>query len=328
MNKTQEALKLALEAICGSGDFLFNWHDCEPNNEREMQAYQATLAANEKAFKVIREALSANAPSVSTLAEQDEYGGEFIEVAECEKFCDNHCTWRDHHPDCYKAEQPAQTVNATGGPKAFFSLAEQPARKPVFIMGEYVGDGRVDSVSFGIPQGVWKQLAPEQEPVALLRRLGPKPWETSEAAHAQAKLILDFEEAYTSPPAIQVEQDEYGGEFVEVAEQPPCKYPHCPYPCPDLPDCRDAEQPAQQQEPFGIWHQGETEEESDFFLFKDSGDVSCPNCIKLYTSPQPSKPWVGLTDEDKEALEEWLGHTVSTQAFCAIEAKLRGKNHG
>lgn len=31
-----------------------------------------------------------------------------------------------------------------------------------------------------------------------------------------------------------------------LAEQPPCKYPHCPYPCPDLPDCRDAEKPAQQ----------------------------------------------------------------------------------
>ena len=56
--KTQEALKLALEAICGSGDFLFNWHDCEPNNEREMQRYQATLADNEKAFKAIKEALA------------------------------------------------------------------------------------------------------------------------------------------------------------------------------------------------------------------------------------------------------------------------------
>lgn len=25
-----------------------------------------------------------------------------------ERFCDNNCTWRDHHPDCEKAEQPAQ----------------------------------------------------------------------------------------------------------------------------------------------------------------------------------------------------------------------------
>ena len=57
-DKKTEALKLALEAICGSGDFLFNWHDCEPNNEREMQRYQATLADNEKAFKAIKEALA------------------------------------------------------------------------------------------------------------------------------------------------------------------------------------------------------------------------------------------------------------------------------
>ena len=31
---------------------------------------------------------------------------------------------------------------------------------------------------------------------------------------------------------------------------------------------------AEKMEPFGIWHQGATEEESDFFLFKDAGDVS------------------------------------------------------
>jgi len=58
MTKQTEALKLALEAICGSGEFLFNWHDCEPNNEREIQSYQATLADNEKAFTALREALA------------------------------------------------------------------------------------------------------------------------------------------------------------------------------------------------------------------------------------------------------------------------------
>ena len=58
MTTKDKALKLALEAICGSGDFLFNWHDCEPNNEREVQSYQATLAANEKAFIAIRSALA------------------------------------------------------------------------------------------------------------------------------------------------------------------------------------------------------------------------------------------------------------------------------
>ena len=57
MSKKDEALKLALDAICGSGEFLFNWHDCEPNNEREIQQYQAVLAANEKAFTALRRAL-------------------------------------------------------------------------------------------------------------------------------------------------------------------------------------------------------------------------------------------------------------------------------
>lgn len=35
-------------------------------------------------------------------------------------------------------------------------------------------------------------------------------------------------------------------------------------------------------EAFGYWHTGETEEESDFFIAEHSGDVSCPDCIKLY----------------------------------------------
>ena len=48
------------------------------------------------------------------------------------------------------------------------------------------------------------------------------------------------------------------------------------------------EQPA--QEPFGYWHVGETEEECDFFLYEESGDVTeyCDTCIKLYTHPAPS----------------------------------------
>ena len=52
-----EAMKQALEAIANSGDFLFNWHDCEPNNEREMSRYQDVLAMNEKAFNTLRTAI-------------------------------------------------------------------------------------------------------------------------------------------------------------------------------------------------------------------------------------------------------------------------------
>jgi hypothetical protein len=52
-------MKQALEAIANSGDFLFNWHDCEPNNEREMSRYQEVLAMNEKAFTTLRTAIDA-----------------------------------------------------------------------------------------------------------------------------------------------------------------------------------------------------------------------------------------------------------------------------
>jgi hypothetical protein len=38
-----------------------------------------------------------------------------------------------------------------------------------------------------------------------------------------------------------------------------------------------------EQTPFGWWHEGETYEESDFYLASESGDVACPNCIPLYT---------------------------------------------
>lgn len=42
--------------------------------------------------------------------------------------------------------------------------------------------------------------------------------------------------------------------------------------------------------PFGYWHQGETHDESDFFLASESGDVRCENCVTLYASPQPTEP--------------------------------------
>jgi len=54
-----------------------------------------------------------------------------------------------------------------------------------------------------------------------------------------------------------------------------------------------------EQEPFGIWHQGATDEESDFYLYSESGDVSCPTCIKLYTAPpQRTEALIGCVNHD------------------------------
>ena len=55
----------------------------------------------------------------------------------------------------------------------------------------------------------------------------------------------------------------------------------------------------------------------------------------LYTSPQASKPWVGLTDEERRSLREWqeiqkeLGPVwapMMLYLYEAIEAKLKEKN--
>lgn len=98
-------------------------------------------------------------------------------------------------------------------------------------------------------------------------------------------------------------------------------------------------------DPFGIWHEGETEDESDFYLFKDSGDVACPSCIKLYSAPQPTQPQAGavpLTDIRKAALDlytppfrheygyirdanhQMVADDASSEATGLIAARIRG----
>jgi hypothetical protein len=57
VQELEKAAAMALDAIAASGDFLFNWHDCEPNNEREMDGYSGVLALNEKAFNALRKCL-------------------------------------------------------------------------------------------------------------------------------------------------------------------------------------------------------------------------------------------------------------------------------
>ena len=93
----------------------------------------------------------------------------------------------------------------------------------------------------------------------------------------------------------------------------------------------EAEQVCQAQKPFGIYHVGDTEEESDFFLFKDSGDVSCEKCIKLYTHHHQ---WQGLTDDEIEEFGldlsnpagEFVGLSDWKIFARAIEQSLRDKN--
>jgi len=85
-------------------------------------------------------------------------------------------------------------------------------------------------------------------------------------------------------------------------------------------------------EPFGVWHQGDTEDESDFFLGDAVDAECCGRCIPLYLHPAPIPPGFGLLPLDKiddvlEAMEVygmheeseygWLKHTYKSMLAAA-----------
>ena len=55
------------------------------------------------------------------------------------------------------------------------------------------------------------------------------------------------------------------------------------------------------QEPFGWWHQGDTEDESDFHLAESGAGMDCKNCIALFAHAAPIPP---ITPSQQEALSE------------------------
>ena len=62
-------------------------------------------------------------------------------------------------------------------------------------------------------------------------------------------------------------------------------------------------------------------------------EPALPVGTNIYTSPQPSKPWVGLTDEEiaemhNEIKVRLMGTYRTEDIYRAIEAKLREKNGG
>jgi hypothetical protein len=134
---------------------------------------------------------------------------------------------------------------------------------------------------------------------------------------ATVKLAIDAFESCSGAPHWSALQPALTALREALAEQPQCQYPKCSYPCPDLPDCRDAEQPAQ-QEPVAIALNTGTKQGVKWLKNVEHGQ-------SLYTTP-PAAPvqeldhgdeltiaymsgvhrgkelaaqrtWVGLTDE-------------------------------
>jgi hypothetical protein len=158
MSKEQTALKLALELRQLADKFSEGWHD----------------------------GIKIDASDIVLLADAAE--------ALAERFCDNNCTWRDHHPDCDKAEQPAPPPECqTEAEKTAFAFgwwkALEMHRKPAQQQSCYCPNC----------EALGKELAAlrAQEPVAW-RWVNPKGWLTyGEQPHD----IFASTPLYTSPPA-------------------------------------------------------------------------------------------------------------------------------
>jgi len=62
-------------------------------------------------------------------------------------------------------------------------------------------------------------------------------------------------------------------------------------------------------------------------------EPALPVGTKLYTSPQPNKQWVGLTDQELKKMHNeikvrLMGTYRTEDIYRSIEAKLKEKNHG
>ena len=96
-----------------------------------------------------------------------------------------------------------------------------------------------------------------------------------------------------------------------------------------------AEQPAQQQEPVA-WRYKPKGDGGWGWSFIDLKPVDVVNYTMepLYTSPQPSKPWVGLTEKEKRDVRNSVSYSPLAMTMGewteavqnATEAKLREKN--
>ncbi len=89
-----------------------------------------------------------------------------------------------------------------------------------------------------------------------------------------------------------------------------------------------AEKPAQQQEPVATVT---SESGNPNLSMSWWHEPALPVGTKIYTSPQPNKQWVGLTDQELEEMHNeikvrLMGTYRTEDIYRSIEAKLREKN--
>jgi hypothetical protein len=86
-------------------------------------------------------------------------------------------------------------------------------------------------------------------------------------------------------------------------------------------------QPAPVQEPVALPCCGYTDA-SAIKWNPFNGVVQCHNCGQTYTPPAAQRQWVGLTEQERNDIEDYCEMIIGKPAFEAIEAKLKEKNNG
>ena len=143
MNK-DEALRLALEALEWANKEINNWMDdaygLEPEEHPEiMQAITAIKAALE------------------------------TKEESWEKFCDSHCVWTDHHPDCRLAK-------------------DEPVSQPKVRTGNCLRVGVCASEGHKIqPQRIWVGLTDEEMKAVCAQTWSYDPYLIARAIEAKLK---------------------------------------------------------------------------------------------------------------------------------------------
>ena len=111
---THEEIRQAFEKWYSDGNRYMAALERNGEGYRLMQAQQAWHVWYACAKTLAAAQPTCTYPLCQSEAEQQRLGREIIadmigEPAQGDDFCDAHCTWRDHHPECSRnASQPAQ----------------------------------------------------------------------------------------------------------------------------------------------------------------------------------------------------------------------------
>ena len=313
MSKQTEALKLALEALNSYHGYM------EPLTTifggPRVPAERSTTSKVEQAITAIREALAQS-------RSDDEQPAAIPQYITC-PFCESqHVPGWLHDYNMDRMEQPVPPPECkTDAEQAHQAYMNATRRTGMKATPEMIAAGAQAARKYTEETGgnnlavIWDamwaaQPAQQQEPVAwkdlfwklaLILKCLPSTFpEANGHVLSKAQRLMDAE--FTSPPTVQPRQRSK--------------------PLSNLTEDNIPAFPWVSQKPVAWMH---TNAIGHVYFRKNPQDKTL-NPVPLYTSPPASKPWVGLTEQERNDLEDYCEMIIGKAAFEAIEAKLREKN--